>query len=257
MTSTSRPLSATHSYAKVLAVLVAGAALATLPYSTQLTSQLPGYRRPNPFGQAVGLLFNIGLSYAVIRVSLGLGRRVDLGWPPIDGWDREAPSPTRARRALVSATLLGTAAGLCLGIAAAVFKDTSAMRETRDPTVLAAVLASIGAGIYEEVWFRLGAMTMFAWMLTRLSALADSRRAVVWSANLLAAALFGAAHLPLASTLTTLTPTLIVFVLAANGIVGVICGWLYWRRGLFAAIVAHTTVDLILKVGLPLLRASA
>jgi membrane protease YdiL (CAAX protease family) len=33
-----------------------------------------------------------------------------------------------------------------------------------------------------------------------------------------------------------------------NIMVGTLYGWLYWQRGLFAAIIAHFSVDLMLHV---------
>jgi len=35
-----------------------------------------------------------------------------------------------------------------------------------------------------------------------------------------------------------------------NGLVGVIAGWLYWRRGLESAMVAHFCADLVVHVAL-------
>jgi hypothetical protein len=33
-----------------------------------------------------------------------------------------------------------------------------------------------------------------------------------------------------------------------NGIAGLVFGWLYWRNGLVAAMVAHTSADVVLHV---------
>jgi membrane protease YdiL (CAAX protease family) len=33
-----------------------------------------------------------------------------------------------------------------------------------------------------------------------------------------------------------------------NTLVGIACGWLYWQRGLIAAILAHFSIDLVLHV---------
>jgi membrane protease YdiL (CAAX protease family) len=45
-----------------------------------------------------------------------------------------------------------------------------------------------------------------------------------------------------------LTPALIARALILNGIPGIAFGWLYWRRGLEAAMVAHFSADLVLHV---------
>ena len=74
---------------------------------------------------------------------------------------------------------------------------------------------------------------------------------VAWPANVLAALAFGLLHLQHLAQLGAATPTSIAVTLLLNGIVGVVCGWLYWRRSLVAAILAHFAVDLILHVVSP------
>ena len=127
------------------------------------------------------------------------------------------------------------------------------MRPIHLPPIWMTVLASLGAGIYEEIWFRLAAMTLVAWLLKQVTGRNGSALSILWTANLAAALLFGAAHLPQASGLAPLTPSLIAAVLVGNGCIGMACGWLYWRRGLVAAMIAHTTADLVLKVAIPLI----
>jgi hypothetical protein len=244
-------------YALLLTALVVVAHLALLPYSTQLVPPAAGAPRMSVPGQAVAALLDVVLSWVLIRVGLRLGPRVGLGWPPIDGWETRASSAERAKGAAVMAALVGAAVALALGIAGAAFERRWPMPPMPTPTPWAAALASLGAGVYEEIWFRLGVMTIFAWLLRTLARRWVTTSAIVWSANLLAALAFGAAHLPLARSLVTLTPPIVTIVLAANGFVGLVCGWLYWRRGLFAAMIAHATTDLVMKVVLPLFQLSS
>jgi hypothetical protein len=240
-----------HAYVVSLSVLVGVAVLLTQPYFVQI-----GIFRPhNPIGVALGVILHGGLSYLLIQRALTLGQHVGLGWPPLDGWDARRSSPRVARDAVISAVLLGLAAALLVVIGSQLPSGASGLREMPHATLWAAGLASVGAGIREEVWYRLGAMTLFAWALSRLFRRAVPRLAVIWSSILAAAVLFGAAHLPQTSGVIALTPTIVAFILAGNGVVGVVCGWLYWRKGLVAAIVAHTVVDLVLKVALPLMQS--
>ena len=53
------------------------------------------------------------------------------------------------------------------------------------------------------------------------------------------ALLFGAGHLPTTATLMPLTPLVITRALLLNGLGGIVFGWLYWKRGLLAAMLAH------------------
>jgi membrane protease YdiL (CAAX protease family) len=75
---------------------------------------------------------------------------------------------------------------------------------------------------------------------------------VIWPANVIAAALFAAIHLPQAAALFGLSAPVLTFVLVGNGLPGLAFGWLYWRRGLLAAMAARGAADVVLKVVLPL-----
>ena len=65
---------------------------------------------------------------------------------------------------------------------------------------------------------------------------------------MLAAVVFGLGHLPATAALLPLTPAVIARAVVLNGIPGVVFGWLFWRRGLEAAMVAHFGADLVLHV---------
>ena len=78
--------------------------------------------------------------------------------------------------------------------------------------------------------------------------------ATIWPAIAISTLLFGAGHLPAASRITPLTPALIVRTLLLNGIAGAMFGYLYWKRGLEAAMIAHGTADAVMHVGGPLVH---
>jgi membrane protease YdiL (CAAX protease family) len=59
--------------------------------------------------------------------------------------------------------------------------------------------------------------------------------------------------MPLASQLMPVTAVTIVYILSLNGIAALAFGYLYWERGLEAAMVAHFTADLVLHVASPAL----
>jgi Type II CAAX prenyl endopeptidase Rce1-like len=72
--------------------------------------------------------------------------------------------------------------------------------------------------------------------------------AVLWSANILAAVLFGPGHLPATAAVFPLTPLVILRAIALNGLIGIAFGYLYFKHGLEAAILSHFTADIILHV---------
>lgn len=60
-------------------------------------------------------------------------------------------------------------------------------------------------------------------------------------------------HLPKARQMFGLSGPIIVMVLVGNGVIALIFGWLYWRKGLVAAMTAPTAQDIVTHVLLPLL----
>lgn len=108
-------------------------------------------------------------------------------------------------------------------------------------------------GITEELLLRWGLMAPVAWLIWRgrvrlgISAESPSEK-TMWTAIVVSAVLFGAGHLPALATNFGLTPTLIVRTVALNSIVGLGFGWLFWRRSLETAMVAHMTFHIVLVV---------
>jgi hypothetical protein len=206
-----------------------------------------------PVIMAIQVVFEIVLSIAMIALGLGLGRSLRLVWPPLDGWDA---GPDRAKR-LRSALLLATASGIVLGalfVAQAQVMGSAANPkiDIKIPPWWSCLLASIGAGIREEVWLRLGLMTFFVWIITKLARRAPPATGAVWAANVTASLVFGAIHLPQAFAVLGTGAGIVAFVLIGNGVPGLVFGWLYWRKGLIAAMVSHAVFDIVTKVILPL-----
>ena len=115
------------------------------------------------------------------------------------------------------------------------------------------LLASLSAGVVEELLLRFGLMTLLVWVGWKLRREPNGSPtdAGVWLAIVLAAVLFGLGHLPLTSQYFELTPAVVGRAIVLNGLGGVVFGWLYWRRDLVAAMVAHVSADVVLLVVLP------
>jgi len=126
--------------------------------------------------------------------------------------------------------------------------------QTSQPAAWKGFLASFYGGIAEEIFLRLFVMSFLVWLGHFLSKKADGKPTggVFWTANLLAAVLFGLGHLPATSLLIPITPLIIVRAILLNGLIGVVCGWLYWKHGLESAMIAHFSADLVLHVLLAL-----
>ncbi len=105
-------------------------------------------------------------------------------------------------------------------------------------------------GLFEELLLRWGVLSALA----ALCGLLGARGTLgFWLANVVTALLFGLGHLPAVHALGIPLDALVVaYVVLANGLAGLACGWLLRRRGLESAMVAHGFGDLCLHA-LPLL----
>jgi membrane protease YdiL (CAAX protease family) len=108
-------------------------------------------------------------------------------------------------------------------------------------------LAALYGGLSEEILWRYGAMSFLAWAFTRLV----RGPAAYWAAIIGASVIFGLAHLPATDALVPLTPLVATRTMILVGAAGVAFGWVYWRRGLEAAMISHGAVALIVHVGVP------
>jgi membrane protease YdiL (CAAX protease family) len=115
-------------------------------------------------------------------------------------------------------------------------------------------LASFYGGITEEILMRLFFMTFILWIISKIIRIKGNvleNNLVMWSSIIIATLLFGIGHLPITATLTALTPMVVIRALVLNGIGGLVFGWLYWKKGLEAAMIAHFSTDMIIYVCLP------
>lgn len=240
---------------KVFGVLMAGAlvgSLAVLPYYFALMEPPPSLPIPMWLLLIVGTVQNLVLFAAAIGLGLWLGNKVGLGAPTLRDWLAGDPeTPRHFRASLPLAMGMGVAVGVViLLLEQLIFAPLlpEVLREISPPAPWQGFLASFYGGINEELLTRLGLMTLLVWVGAKLAQRERPGAGVVWTANLLAALLFGAGHLPTLAALAPLTVTLVVRTLLLNGIAGVVFGWLYWRRGLLAAMVAHFSADIVLHV---------
>lgn len=104
-------------------------------------------------------------------------------------------------------------------------------------------------GFTEELLLRWGLMTLLVWIPWRAFQKRDElpKPRYVISAILISSFIFAIGHLPIASMLVPkLTIALTSYVIAANSVFGLIAGYLYWKRGLESAMLAHMLTHVVL-----------
>lgn len=195
------------------------------------------------------------LSIAIF-IGLLLGKKVGLGTPIISNWLAGQSIKTRLKSVGLLSVKLGVLAGVLIIGFDLIFSLFIEPITAITPPVWQGFLASFYGGIVEEILMRLFLVTTLVWIMWKLTKRSDEERpssSIVWIAIFSAAVVFGLGHLPATAALTALTPVIIFRAVLLNGIGGIIFGWLFWKKGLEAAIIAHFSADIVLHVILTLI----
>ena len=256
---------------KVFGILWVAAILATvavLPYALEMQSSaidLTKLGLPLPVIITLQILQNAILCAIAIFAGLFFAGRVGLGTPILDAATWGETVGDRIRAILPLSIILGILSTLIvLGLEFFYFQpamikelgNTAAALnlQTSQPAAWKGFLASFYGGIAEEIQLRLFMMSLLAWLGKFISKTSNGKptRIIFWSANILAAVLFGLGHLPATALLVPITPLIISRAVVLNGLIGIVCGWLYWKRGLESAMISHFSADIVLHVLLAL-----
>ncbi len=104
-------------------------------------------------------------------------------------------------------------------------------------------------GITEELLLRWGFMTLVVWIGWRIFQKGKDRprSSFFVGAILISSVLFAIGHLPVALMLfPEPNVALILFVILGNSAFGLIAGFLYWKKGLESAIIAHAMAHVVM-----------
>lgn len=241
---------------KVFAVLlgmVCVGLLALIPYGLSLAGQQFEISLiPSLLPQ---FLVQVVLYSVLILAGMRLGSEVGLGTPLLGSW-LERGTDQKRWKSLLTSSLLGAAAGVVM-ILLDLFLFVPHLEaqlelagEAIRPPAWQGFLASFYGGIVEEVLSRYFLLTLLAWLGSLIFRKVDGRpsAAVIWASILISGLIFGLGHLPTAAGMgITLTPLYVLRTLILNS-VGILYGWLYWRKGLVSAMASHFGTDLVVHV---------
>ena len=184
---------------------------------------------------------------AASAAGVWLGKKVGLGSGLRELVSRTPGCWKHLRLALVPGTLVGlTLGGLGLVSQNVLPKDVL-IPELNNPNTMEWFLRCLSAALTEEITFRFGLMSFFAWIIWTMAKRPAMHTPSLWTGNLLSALLFAVAHFPQLELQRYGLSLLIPFVLSSSG-TGMIMGWLYMRYGLVSAIAAHLVTDLMIYV---------
>lgn len=116
------------------------------------------------------------------------------------------------------------------------------------PSKLYYVLVSFVMGTNEEIIYRLGLMSLIVTALQSFKKADNPTNKMVWTGIIITSLVFGIMHFPVTSNFFELTPLTISVTMIGNFITGTTFGWIFWKRGLLVAILAHIAFDLTFHV---------
>jgi membrane protease YdiL (CAAX protease family) len=150
--------------------------------------------------------------------------------------------------------VVGMACGVALVIGDVLFSPINGYGRIAHPPFPISILASISAGIGEEILFRGFVFGLWGFILNWALKRFHGRTVALWIANVIGALAFAASHfgtvffLTGASSLSELSPVLVVEIFVLNGVIGLIAGERYMKDGLVAAAGIHFWTDVVFHV---------
>ena len=222
-------------------VIAQTAAIANIPAQLLAAEQL--------IQSALWLLLAVG-------VGLWLSQKTGLGAPLLHGYIAGEKVSDKLRSRLPGSVLLAFFATLVVVTVDRLFflprmpGFSSAISQLSGWQGL---LSSLYGGLTEEILTRLFLVTLLAWILSRFSHTSEGKPSAIsmWIAIFGVALLFGLGHLPATLASTPFSTIVLARAILLNGILGVLFGYLYWKRGLESSMTAHFTSDLLVHVILP------
>jgi len=150
--------------------------------------------------------------------------------------------------------LLGLVGGVAVVLGDLLFAPVNGFGRFPHPAFPISILASLSAGIGEEILTRGFVFGLWGLILNWLLKRFNGRTAALWIANVIAALAFGASHLGTifiltgAASMADVSPVLLVETFLLNGIIGLVAGWRYMKEGLVAAAGVHFWTDVVFHV---------
>jgi hypothetical protein len=184
------------------------------------------------------------LSYALILGIIGkiLAKKIGV-------W-RNVTFNKKGNIELILVTLVGGAAFILLDVLifgnfSEVIKDSYAIKPT-----LEYIIASVTYGaVIEEIMLRLFFMSLIAFIIQKIAKKEEMNDRILMIANVIAALLFAAAHLPATiMSISPITPMIIFRCFLLNGGFGLMFGRLYRKYGIHYAMIAHGGVHIVSKL---------
>lgn len=198
--------------------------------------------------------FQIGIVALILAfIGLKIARKAGFSFPILDAFFKKEKVQID-KSGIIIAIVFGAITAFALAGADRFYYQykIEALSQSEPQFSLLGLLTGVlYGGIFEEVLLRLLFMSLVIWILLKITRKTYDtlNGGFFWFAIILAAVLFAVGHLPATEAyFGELNSTIIVRSLLLNGIGGIFFGYLYWKKGLEYAIVAHMFSHIWLQI---------
>ena len=229
----------------LLGGLIGGYCIGLYSYDSLSSELLKQLQDQNVSKEMLGLasMIQYGITFGLILAIIGilLSKKINL-WNDFK-LDKKAIITTIIIT-IIAALLLFPGDKLIFGS----INNWVAEQYTIKPTIYKMIGELLVGGIIEEVMMRLFFMSLVVFIISKVLKKKEIPTIVFIIANILAALLFAAGHLPTTATMTTLTPIMIFRCFLFNGGIGLAFGYLYRKYNIRYAMISHGLSHLIADI---------
>lgn len=216
-----------------------------------------------PFHPVIIKLLSIVQTAILLSIAIFIGVRL----APLVGLSAPATEALARGNSFISALKPQVLPGLIAGFTAAVVMLSSYLlfrpilppvfvtRAERLNSSMPLLTRLLYGGITEELLLRWGLLTLLVWAAWRISQIGGGTPRAIYfvSAIVISSVVFGIGHLPIVAALQVdFTLPIVAFIVLANSLFGLIAGYLYWQKGLEAAIIAHMSTHIVIVTAIHL-----
>ncbi|MBM7652190.1 CPBP family intramembrane glutamic endopeptidase [Neobacillus cucumis] len=235
-----------------LTILCLVGMLAAIPYLAAVLGGTPAAAKlPLPVGITVTIIQQLIMAFILGWLGFIMGEKLGLDAPIFRRWVTGTGNAQFQKKDVWQALISGFVGTLVVIILEMfVFQPLLPEISSKSHPVphWAGILTFLQGGVFEEVLVRLFFMTLIVWILYKLFGKTSGRKVwMYWTGIIAAAILFGVSHLPAAQQIFGfITPILFIRTIVSNGLLGIVFGYLYWKKGLEYAMISHAIGDIIL-----------
>ncbi len=189
----------------------------------------------------------IGVVYGLLGW-LGLKLTRKLGFTDI--WDDGISNQQR----FFTPALVGSGLGVILIVSDIIFSKFNGIGRLIHPPFPTSIVASLSAGIGEELLFRLFFIPFWVWLISRLILKGKGEDKVFWVVSIVSALAFALGHLPALmllfgfKTVSEISLALMLEIILLNGAVSLFCAYYFRKYGFLAPVGIHFWTDVIWHV---------